>query len=64
MRGLNEASDSQSQLSGKRCRSSTLEIDSWTPSKLSFRCEGRVSTRDLLIAIGIALVIIVFLYDR
>jgi signal peptidase I len=63
MRGLNGASDSQSQFSGKRCRSSTLEIDSWMPSKLSFRYEGRVWTRDLLIAIGVTLVIIAFFYQ-
>jgi signal peptidase I len=63
MRGLNGASDSQLQFSGKRCRSSTLGIESWIPSKLSFRYEGRVWTRDLLIAIGIALVIMDFLYQ-
>jgi len=60
MRSLNGVSDSQSQFSGTRCRSSTLEIHSWMPGKLSFR---RVWTRDLLIATGIALFIIVFFYQ-
>ena len=34
MRSLNKASDSQSQFSRKRSRSSILEIDSWMPSKI------------------------------
>jgi len=34
MRSLNEASNFQSQFSGKRSRSSILEIDSWMPSKI------------------------------
>jgi serine/threonine-protein kinase RsbW len=34
MRSLNRASDSQSQFSGKRSRSSILEIDSWMPNKI------------------------------
>jgi serine/threonine-protein kinase RsbW len=34
MRSLNGPSDSQSQSSGKRSRSSILEIDSWMPSKI------------------------------
>jgi serine/threonine-protein kinase RsbW len=34
MRSLNTASDPQSQLPGKRSRSSILEIDSWMPSKI------------------------------
>jgi serine/threonine-protein kinase RsbW len=34
MRSLSGASDSQSHFSGKRSRSSTLEIDSWIPSKI------------------------------
>src|SRR5713226_6420377 len=34
MRSLNRATDSQSQFSGKRSRSSTLEIDSWMPSAI------------------------------
>jgi serine/threonine-protein kinase RsbW len=34
MPGLNGASDSQSHFSGKRSRSSILEIDSWMPSKI------------------------------
>src|SRR5258708_14592348 len=63
MGSLNGTSDSQSQFSEKRHRSSTQQIDSWRPSKLSFRYAGRVWTRDLLIAIGIALVIVVFLYQ-
>jgi signal peptidase I len=62
MRNLNGASDSQSLFSGKRSRSFILKIDSWMPSKHSFRHEVRVWMRDLLIAIGIALVVIVFLY--
>src|SRR5260370_27572897 len=63
MGSLNGTLDSQSQFSGKRRRSSTQQIDSWRPSKLSFGYAGRVWTRDLLIAIGIALVIVVFLYQ-
>src|SRR5260370_35174212 len=63
MGSLNGTSDSQSQFSEKRHRSSIQQIDSWRPSKLSFRYEGRVWTRDLLIAIGIALVIVVFFYQ-
>jgi len=34
MRSLNAASSSQPQLSGKRPRSSILEVDSWMPSKV------------------------------
>jgi serine/threonine-protein kinase RsbW len=34
MRSLNRASDSQSPFSGKRSRSSVLEIDSWMPSEV------------------------------
>jgi len=34
MRGLNAVTSSQPQLSGKRSRSSVLEIDSWMPSKI------------------------------
>jgi serine/threonine-protein kinase RsbW len=34
MRNLNRVSDSQPQFSGKRDRSSILEIDSWMPSKI------------------------------
>ena len=34
MRGLNAVTSSQPQLSGKRCCSSVLEIDSWMPSKI------------------------------
>ena len=34
MQSLNGLSDSQSQFSGKRSRSSILEIDSWMPSKI------------------------------
>jgi serine/threonine-protein kinase RsbW len=34
MRSLNRASDSQPPFSGKRSRSSVLEIDSWMPSKI------------------------------
>ena len=34
MRSLNRATDSQSQFSGKRSRSSILEIDSWMPSEV------------------------------
>src|SRR4029077_7720349 len=60
---LNGTSDSQSQFAEKRRRSSGQQIDSWRPSKLSFRYEGRVWTRDLLITMGIALVIVVFLYQ-
>src|SRR6266849_6782248 len=63
MGSFNGTLDSQSQFSGKRRRSSTQQIDSWRPSKLSFCYAGRVWTRDLLIAIGIALVIVVFLYQ-
>jgi signal peptidase I len=63
VRSLNGASDSQLPFSGKRTRSSTLEIDSRLPSKLSFRYENRVWTRYLLIAVGIGLVIIGFLYQ-
>ena len=63
MGSLNGTSDSQSQFSEKRRRSSIQQIDSWRPSKLSFRYAGRVWMRDLLIAIGIALVIVVFLYQ-
>src|SRR5467141_134741 len=62
MRSLNGASDYQSQYSGKRCRSFIPEIDSSMPSNHSFRHEVRIWTRDLLIAIGVALFIIVFLY--
>jgi signal peptidase I len=61
-RSLNGASDSQLQFSGKRSRSFSLEIDSWMPSKHSFRRKVHVWTRNLLIAIGVALFIIVFLY--
>jgi signal peptidase I len=63
MRRLKRASDCQSQFSEKPRRSSTLEIDSRGPSKLSIRYEGRVWTRDLPVAIGIALVIVVFFYQ-
>src|SRR6266404_3511615 len=62
MRSLNGASDYQSQYSGKRCRSSIPEIDSSMPSNRSFRHEVRIWIRDLLIAIGVALFISVFLY--
>ena len=62
MRSLNGASDYQSQYSGKRCRSSISEIDSSMPSNHSFRHEVRIWIRDLLIAIGVALFIIVFQY--
>src|ERR1700687_3064609 len=34
MRNLNRVSDSQPQFSGKRDRSSILEIDSWMPSEI------------------------------
>src|SRR5712692_5998910 len=34
MRSLNQASESQSPLSGKRSRTSVLEIDSWMPSRI------------------------------
>ena len=34
MRSLNRAPDSQSQFSGKRSRSSILEIDFWMPSEV------------------------------
>ena len=34
MRSLNRASDSQSRFSGKRYRSSVLEVDSWMPSEV------------------------------
>ena len=62
MRSLKGASDSQPQFSGKGFRSSTLKIGSWMSSKILVRHEVRVWTRDLLIAIGIAVFIIVFLY--
>src|SRR5882762_3125024 len=62
MRSLNGASDYQSQYSEKRCRSFIPEIDSSMPSNRSFRHEVRIWTRDLLIAIGLALFTIVFQY--
>jgi serine/threonine-protein kinase RsbW len=34
MRSLNRASDSQARFSGKRSRSSVLEVDSWMPSEV------------------------------
>jgi serine/threonine-protein kinase RsbW len=34
MRGINAATSSQPRFSGKRSRSSVLEIDSWMPSKI------------------------------
>ncbi len=34
MRSLSPATDSQSRFSGKRSRTSVLEIDSWMPSKI------------------------------
>src|SRR6267143_5347953 len=62
MRSLNGASDYPSQYSGKRSRSFIPEIDSSMPSNHSFRHEVRIWTCDLLIALGVALFIIVFLY--
>src|SRR5467141_62206 len=62
MRSLNGASDYQSRYSGKRSRSFIPEIDSSMPSNHSFRHEVRICTFYLLIVIGVALFIIVFLY--
>jgi len=59
---LNGTSDSNRSSQKNAGRSSTQQIDSWRPSKLSFLMKC-VWTRDLLIAIGIALVIVVFLYQ-